>query len=74
LHAHLVNPHADPHRLHALSVHWMLIPVFYAIAFVLTLISPYLSVAMYGLLLFYYALPGPSVIRWMTGQRARRGR
>jgi hypothetical protein len=52
----------------------MFVPVFYAVAFVLTLMSPYLSVAMYALLLFYYALPGPSVIRWMTGRRARRRR
>ncbi len=74
LRARLVYPHADPHRLHALSLHWMFIPVFYAVAFALTLISPYLSVAMYALLLFYYALPGPSVIRWMTGRRARRCR
>ena len=36
-------------------------------AFVLTLVRPYLSVAMYALLLFYYALPGPSVIRWNDG-------
>ena len=49
-------------------------PVFYGVAFVLTLISPYLSVAMYALLLVYYALPGPSVIRWMTGRRARKCR
>ena len=48
--------------------------MFYAVTFVLTLMSPYLSVAMYALLLFYYALPGPSVIRWMTGRRARRCR
>jgi uncharacterized membrane protein len=74
LHAHLVNPHADPNRLRALSLHWMFMPVFYGVAFVLTLISPYLSVAMYALLLFYYALPGPSVIRWMTGRRVRRCR
>jgi uncharacterized membrane protein len=72
LHARLVNPHADPHRLHALAWHWAFMPVFYSIAFVFTLISPYLSVAMYALLLFYYALPGPSMIRWMTGRRARR--
>jgi hypothetical protein len=57
-----------------LSWHWTFFPVFYCIAFVLTLIRPYLSVAMYALLLFYYGLPGPSVIRWMTGRRARRRR
>lgn len=72
LSARLVNPHADPHRLHALTWHWAFVPVFYALAFALTLISPYLSVGMYALLLFYYALPGPHVIRWMTGRRARR--
>jgi len=70
--AGLVNPHADPNRLHALSWHWMFVPVFYGLAFVLTFVSPYLSVATYALLLFYYAFPGPSVIRWMTGRRARR--
>ena len=74
LRAGLVNAHADRNRLHALSWHWMFVPVFYGLAFVLTFISPYLSVATYALLLFYYALPGPSVIRWMTGRRARRMR
>jgi uncharacterized membrane protein len=72
LSAGLVNPHADPNRLHALSWHWMFVPVFYGLAFVLTFISPYLSVATYAGLLLYYALPGPSMIRWMTGRRARR--
>ncbi len=72
LRAHLVNSHADANRLHALSWHWMFVPVFYGVAFVLTFASPYLSVATYALLLCYYALPGPSMIRWMTGRRARR--
>ena len=71
LSANLVNPHADSNRLHALSWHWIFMPVFYSIAFVLTFISPYLSVVTYALLLLYYALPGPSMIRWMTGRRAR---
>ena len=71
LSANLVNPHADLNRLHALSWHWIFMPVFYSIAFVLTFISPYLSVVTYALLLLYYALPGPSMICWMTGRRAR---
>jgi hypothetical protein len=41
----------------------MFVPVFYGVAFMLTLMSPYLSVTIYALLLFYYALPGPSVMR-----------
>jgi len=68
----LTNPNADPHRLHALGWHWMFVPILYGVAFILTFISPYLSVCIYVLLLFYYALPGPSVIRWITGRRARR--
>jgi hypothetical protein len=72
LRAGLTNPNADPHRLHALAWHWMFVPILYGVAFLLTFISPYLSVCIYILLLFYYALPGPSVIRWITGQRARR--
>jgi uncharacterized membrane protein len=72
LRAGLTNPNADPHRLHALAWHWMFLPILYGVAFLLTFISPYLSVCIYVLLLFYYALPGPSVIRWITGHRARR--
>jgi hypothetical protein len=49
----------------------MFLPILYGVAFLLTFISPYLSVCIYVLLLFYYALPGPSVIRWITGHRAR---
>jgi len=71
LRAGLTNPSADPHRLHALTWHWMFVPMFYGIAFLLTFISPYLSVCIYILLLFYYALPGPSVISWIAAQRAR---
>ncbi len=72
LRAGLTDPKADPHRLHALAWHWMFVPILYGIAFLLTFVSPYLSVCVYILLLFYYALPGPSVIRWITGRRARR--
>jgi hypothetical protein len=50
----------------------MFVPIFYGIALMLAVVNPYLSVVMYMLLLLYYALPGPSVIRWMTGRRARR--
>jgi uncharacterized membrane protein len=72
LKAGLVTAHADPHRLHALRRHWALIPVFYALAFALAFVSVTISVGMYPLLLIYYALPGPAVIRWMTARRARR--
>ena len=72
LRARLVYPNADPDRLHALTWHWRLVPVFYAIAFLLALRSPYLSVCMYVALLFYYALPGPFVVLWMTGRQSRR--
>jgi hypothetical protein len=58
LHSGLINTNADP--------------IFYGVAFLLTFVSPYLSVGTYIILLFCYALPGPSVIRWMTGHRARR--
>ena len=70
--AGLIKPHADPHHLHALSWNWMFVPIFYGIAVILAVVNPYLSVVMYMLLLRYYALPGPSVIRWITGRRARR--
>jgi uncharacterized membrane protein len=62
----LVHPHADRHRLYALRRHWLLVPVLYAVAFALAFVNVYVSVAMYALLLFYYALPGPVVIRWIT--------
>lgn len=62
----LVHPHADQHRLYALRRHWLLLPVLYAIAFGLAFIDVYVSVAMYVLLLAYYALPGPIVIRRVT--------
>ena len=71
LNAGLVKSHADPHRLHALRRHWMLVPVFYAVAFALALVNPRLSLGMYLVLLFYYALPGPIVVRRMTARRAR---
>lgn len=71
LNAGLVTPHADPHRLHALRRHWMLVPLFYAVAFVLAFVHPRLSLGMYVVLLLYFALPGPTVVRWMTARRAR---
>jgi uncharacterized membrane protein len=71
LNAGLVHPHADPHRLHALRRHWMLVPLFYAVAFALALVNPRLSLGIYLVLLFYYALPGPIVVRGMTLRHAR---
>jgi uncharacterized membrane protein len=76
LDAGLVKPHADPHRLYALRRHWLLMPVFYAIALVFAMLSPRFSLGIYLLLLFYYALPGPIVVRRLTAHRrmlARRG-
>jgi uncharacterized membrane protein len=70
LRAHLVDPRADPHRLHALTRHWMLIPVFYGLAFLLASFNARVSLIMYVLLLLYYSLPGPAVVRWLTGRRA----
>jgi uncharacterized membrane protein len=74
LDARLVHPHADPHRLYALRRHWLLVPLLYATAFALAFINVYVSVAMYVVLLFYYALPGPWVIRWVTAREARKTR
>jgi uncharacterized membrane protein len=71
LNAGLVNPHADPHRLHALRRHWMLVPLFYGVAFALALVNPRLSLGIYLVLLFYYGLPGPIVVRGMTLRHAR---
>jgi uncharacterized membrane protein len=72
LNAKLVSPHADPYRLHALRQHWLLVPVFYAIAFVLAFVHARVSLGMYVLLLFYYGLPGPVVVRRVTARgRAR---
>jgi uncharacterized membrane protein len=70
LHADLVKPHADPHRLYWLRRHWLLLPIFYGIAFALAFVSARVSMVMYALLLIYYALPGPVVLRWMTARRA----
>ena len=56
----------------ALGRHWQFLPVFYGVAFALTFVDAYLSVVMYILLLLYYALPGPAVIRLMTARRAHR--
>jgi uncharacterized membrane protein len=71
LNAGLVNPHADPHRLYALRRHWMLVPLFYAVAFALALVNPRVSLGMYVVLLLYYALPGPIVVRGLTARHAR---
>jgi hypothetical protein len=70
LRARLVDPRADPNRLHALTRHWMLVPVFYGLAFALASSSARVSLFMYVLLLLYYSLPGPAVVRWLTGRRA----
>jgi uncharacterized membrane protein len=70
LRARLVDPRADPNRLHALARHWMLIPVFYGLAFLLAYVNARVSLIMYVLLLLYYSLPGPAVVRWLTGRRA----
>ena len=37
----------------------------------LAFVSVGVSVAMYVLLLFYYAMPGPTVVRWMMARRVR---
>jgi uncharacterized membrane protein len=71
LNAKLVKPHANPYRLEALRVHWLLLPVFYGIAFLVALINARLSLVMYLLLLVYYALPGPAFLRWMTARNKR---
>lgn len=71
LKAGLVNPHADPHRLHALRNHWLLVPLFYGAAFALALVTPRLSLGIYLILLFYYGMPGPIIGRGMTMRRAR---
>jgi uncharacterized membrane protein len=70
LRARLVDPRADPHRLYALARHWALVPVFYGLAFVLASLDTRVSMLMYVLLLLYYSMPGPAVVRWMTGRRA----
>lgn len=72
LHAGLVHPRANPHHLYALRRHWLLIPVLYGATFLLTFLNVHVSDAMYLVLLFYYATPGPSVLRWMTSRQARR--
>ncbi len=72
LNARLVHPHSDRHRLYALRRHWLLAPVLYAVAFGLAFVNVYVSVTMYAVLLFYYALPGPTVLRWITASQARK--
>ena len=69
LNARLVDPHADAHRLYALRWHWRLVPIFYTVALVFALFNVYLALAMYVVLLFYYALPGPALVRWGTARR-----
>ncbi|EHP91635.1 TMEM175 family protein [Methylorubrum extorquens] len=71
LHAGLVSPRADPHRMEALRRHWMLLPLLYGLAFVIAWLDARLSIAIYIILLLYYALPGPSVVRWQTRRGAR---
>ncbi|HEY2065101.1 MAG TPA: TMEM175 family protein [Gemmatimonadaceae bacterium] len=68
LNARLVNPHANPFRLQALRIHWMLVPVFYGVAFLLALLNARVSLVIYLVLLVYYALPGPAFLRWMTAR------
>lgn len=72
--AGLVDGRADPSRLHALGLHWLLAPLCYAVAFALALVSVRVSIAMYVLLLVYYALPGPAVVRRLTARRSRTAR
>jgi hypothetical protein len=45
--------------------------VLYGLAFVFALLDPRLSISIYILLLLYYALPGPMVVRWITDRGAR---
>ena len=71
LRAGLVSPRADPHRMQALRFHWMLVPLLYGLAFVIAWVDARLSIAIYIVLLLYYALPGPSVVRWQTRRGAR---
>lgn len=71
MNAGLVRPSGNPHRLYALRRHWLLVPVFYGVAFLLALVTPRVSLGMYLVLLFYYALPGPIVIRRMTARHKR---
>jgi hypothetical protein len=47
----------------------MLFPVFYGLAFLLAHFNVRVSLIMY-VLLVYYSLPGPAVVRWLTDRRA----
>jgi uncharacterized membrane protein len=67
----LIHPHTDEHRIAALALHWLFVPLFYGVAFVLVFVIPYVGMSVYLLLLFYYALPGPVFVRWMTRRRTR---
>ncbi|WP_460448756.1 TMEM175 family protein [Alsobacter sp. SYSU BS001988] len=69
----LIQPHVDEHRIAALGLHWLFVPLLYGLAFLLVFINPYLGMSVYLLLLFYYAFPGPIFIRWMTRRRTRQG-
>lgn len=68
----LIQPYTDEYRIYALGLHWAFVPLFYGLAFLLVFVNPYLGMSVYLLLLFYYALPGPIFIRWMTRRRTRR--
>jgi uncharacterized membrane protein len=70
LQAGLVDPRADPYRLLALRQHWLFVPLLYGVAFALAFVNARISLAIYLVLLFYYALPGPTAVRWMTARRA----
>jgi uncharacterized membrane protein len=70
--ARLVTHTADPHRLAALERHWLLVPLVYGVSFLVAFVSVNASLALYALLLLYYALPGPVAVRWMTALGTRR--
>ena len=50
--------------------HWLLVPIFYALAFLLAYLDARVSLLMYVVLLLHFSLPGPAVVRWMTGRQA----
>jgi uncharacterized membrane protein len=71
LSAKLVKAQANPYRLQALRLHWLLMPVLYGMAFALALVNARLSLVIYVVLLVYYGLPGPALLRWMTARNTR---
>jgi uncharacterized membrane protein len=71
LNAKLVKAQANPYRLQALRLHWLLMPVLYGMAFALALVNARLSLVIYVVLLVYYGLPGPALLRWMTARNTR---